>query len=219
MILILLGPPGAGKGTQALRLSEGRDLFQLSTGDMLRQAIKAGTPLGEKVRGQMDAGQLVSDGIVIGIIADCMEEKDCSGGFILDGFPRTLAQAEALDRMLEEKDCRIGAVIEMQVNDEELAKRITGRFTCVECNIGYHDQFKPPRQEGVCDECGGTEFVRREDDKEETVAARLKAYHEQTEPLLPYYRAQGILLPVDGMAGIDDVTRQMNEVLDAVKTD
>lgn len=219
MILILLGPPGAGKGTQALRLSEGRDLFQLSTGDMLRQAIKAGTTLGEKVRKQMDAGQLVSDEIVIGIIADCMEEKDCSGGFILDGFPRTLAQAEALDRMLGEKGCRIGAVIEMQVNDEELVKRIIGRFTCGGCNTGYHDQFKPPREEGICDDCGGTEFIRREDDTEETVVARLKAYHEQTEPLLPYYRAQGNLIPVDGMAGIDDVTRQMNEVLDAVKTD
>lgn len=219
MILILLGPPGAGKGTQALRLSEGRDLFQLSTGDMLRQAIKAGTPLGDKVREQMDAGQLVSDEIVIGIIADCMEEKDCSDGFILDGFPRTLAQAEALDRMLGEKDCRIAAVIEMQVDDEELVKRIIGRFTCAECNIGYHDQFKRPKEDGVCDDCGGTEFVRRKDDKEETVVARLKAYHEQTEPLLPYYRARGNLIPVDGMAGIDDVTRQINEVLDAVEKD
>ena len=219
MILILLGPPGAGKGTQARRLSEARGLVQVSTGDVLREAIKAGTPLGNEVRFVIEAGQLVSDDIVVQTTAARIEDKDCEAGFILDGFPRTLAQAEALDRMLEEKGRTLDAVIELQVNDEDLVKRITGRFTCVECNTGYHDQFKRPREEGVCDDCGGTQFVRREDDTEDTVGARLKAYHEQTEPLLPYYRAQGILLPVDGMAGIDDVTRQMNEVLDAVKTD
>lgn len=216
MILVLLGPPGAGKGTQGLRLAEERDWCRLSTGDMLRDAIKAGTPLGKEVRENMDAGKLVSDDIVVGIIADCIEEKSCAKGFILDGFPRTLAQAEALDQMLEKKDRKLDAVIEMQVNDEDLVKRITGRFTCAECNTGYHDDFKRPKVEGVCDECGGTEFVRREDDTEETVVSRLQAYHDQTEPLLPYYRARGILLPVDGMAGIDDVSRQMNEVLDTI---
>lgn len=164
----------------------------------------------------MDAGKLVSDEIVVGIIADCMEEKSCAKGFILDGFPRTLAQAEALDRMLEDKGRKLDAVVEMQVNDEDLVKRITGRFACADCNAGYHDDFKRPKEDGVCDECGGTEFSRREDDTEETVSARLQAYHDQTEPLLPYYRTREILLPVDGMAGIDDVTRQMNEVLDAI---
>ena len=217
MILVLLGPPGAGKGTQAARLAEGRNLFQLSTGDMLRDAIKAGTPLGEEVREEMDAGKLVSDEIVVRIIADCMEEKDYAEGFIMDGFPRTLAQAEALDRMLEKKGRKLDAVIEMQVKDEELVKRITGRFCCTDCNAGYHDQFKRPKVEGVCDECGGTKFVRREYDTEETVVSRLRAYHDQTEPLLPYYRAKEILHPVDGTAGIDDVTRQMNEVLDAIE--
>ncbi len=216
MILILLGPPGAGKGTQALRLSEGRKLVQLSTGDMLRAAIAAETPLGNEVRGVMEAGQLVSDEIVVGIIADRIEDEDCAAGFILDGFPRTLAQAEALDRMLGQRERKLDAVIEMQVDDEKLVERITGRFTCADCNTGYHDQFKRPREEGVCDKCGGGKFTRRDDDTEETVIARLKAYHEQTAPLLPYYRAREILLPVDGMAGIDDVTRQMNEVLNAI---
>lgn len=216
MILILLGPPGAGKGTQALMLAEGRNLRQLSTGDMLRDAIKAGTPIGNEVREVMDAGNLVSDEIVVGIIADCIDDKDGADGFILDGFPRTLAQVEALDRMLEEKGRKLDAVIEMQVEDKELVNRITGRFSCAGCKAGYHDQFKRPKEEGLCDECGGTEFVRREDDTEETVVARLRAYHDLTEPLLPYYRAKGILCPVDGAAGIDDVARQMNEVLDAI---
>lgn len=216
MILILLGPPGAGKGTQAQRLSEGRKLVQLSTGDMLRAAINAGTVLGDEVREVIEAGQLVGDEIVVGIIADRIEDKDCAEGFLLDGFPRTLAQAEALDRMLEERGRKLDAVIEMRVNDEELVERITGRFTCADCNTGYHDQFKRPREEGICDKCGGSNFTRREDDTAETVIARLKAYHEQTEPLLPYYQGQGVLLPVDGMAGIDDVTREMNEVLDTV---
>jgi adenylate kinase len=200
-----------------LRLSEGRKLVQLSTGDMLRAAIEAKTPLGNEVREAMEAGQLVSDEIVVGIIADRIEEKDCAEGFMLDGFPRTLAQAEALDRMLEEGTRKLDAVVEMQVDDEKLVERITGRFTCAECNTGYHEQFKRPEQEGVCDKCGGSNFTRRDDDTEETVIARLQGYHEQTEPLLPYYRAKGVLLSVDGMAGIDDVTRQMNEVLDAVE--
>lgn len=216
MILILLGAPGAGKGTQAQKLVDARGLVQLSTGDMLRDAVARKTPVGLQAKTAMDAGALVSDEIVIAIIADRIEADDCKSGFILDGFPRNVAQAEALDAMLAKKGMKLSAVIEIAVDDKALVSRITGRNTCAGCNAGYHDEFKKPKVEGVCDICGGTEFVRRKDDNEETVVSRLNAYHNQTAPLLPYYKERGVLFTVDGMAGIDNVTSQMSEVLDTL---
>ena len=214
MNLILLGPPGAGKGTQAKRLAAVLKVPQLSTGDMLRAAVAAGTELGKRVKAVMDAGKLVSDDIMIDLIAQRIDRADCKNGFILDGYPRSLPQAEALDRMLADRKLRIDQVVEMQVKDEALVERITGRFTCAKCGAGYHDKFQRPKQDGQCDACGGKEFTRRADDKEETVRARLKAYHAQTAPLLPYYRARGTLRAVDGMASIDQVTRQMQAVVE-----
>ena len=213
MIIILLGPPGAGKGTQAQRIESAQGLVQLSTGDMLRAAVTAGTEVGKKAKNFMDAGKLVTDEIVVGIIADRIEEDDCKQGFLLDGFPRTVAQAEALDSMLDQKALKLDAVVEMQVDDEALVDRITGRYTCADCNQGYHDENLKPKVDGVCDNCGSTNFKRRADDNRETVSSRLEAYHAQTAPLLPYYEAQGVLKVVDGMADIDDVTAQISEVL------
>ncbi|MBW7837797.1 MAG: adenylate kinase [Sphingomonadales bacterium] len=215
MNIILLGPPGAGKGTQAQRLMETRRLVQLSTGDMLRAAVKAGSEVGRRAKAFMDAGQLVPDEVVIGIIADRIEAPDCKNGFILDGFPRTTAQAEALDRMLAEKGLKLNVVIEMKVDDTALVERIAGRYACAKCGAGYHDTFQKPKVAGVCDNCGGTEFTRRADDNRETVVTRLAAYHAQTAPLLPYYRARGVLREVDGMASIDEVSRQIGRVLDS----
>ena len=213
MRMILLGPPGAGKGTQAQRLMDAYRIVQLSTGDMLRAAVAAGSEVGLRAKAVMEAGDLVSDDIVVGIISDRVDEDDCRNGFILDGFPRTLAQAEALEVMLKEKSLSLDAVVEMQVDDGLLVDRITGRYTCANCGAGYHDRNLQPKVEGICDNCGRTEFNRRADDNAETVVSRLKAYHEQTAPLLPFYRDKGILKTVDGMADIDEVTQQMKVVL------
>ena len=214
MNLIFLGPPGAGKGTQAQRVAAAHGLVQLSTGDMLRAAVAAGAEVGLKAKAVMEAGELVSDDIVVAIIADRIAGPDCAGGFILDGFPRTVAQAEALDTVLDGNRMRIDHVVEMTVDDEALVERISGRFSCSACGAAYHERFNRPKVEGVCDACGGGEFVRREDDNAETVANRLRAYHAQTAPLLPYYRERGTLRPVDGMAEIDAVTRQIEAILD-----
>jgi adenylate kinase len=214
--IILLGPPGAGKGTQAKRLETARGLVQLSTGDMLRAAAASGSELGQQAKQLMDAGQLVPDEVMIQMIAERIDLPDCAQGFILDGFPRTTPQAEALDRMLIAKGRGLDAVIEMKVDDEALVERITGRYTCAHCGAGYHDKFQQPKAAGVCDVCGRTAFQRRADDNEETVRARLVAYHGQTVPILPYYGEKGILKSVDGMAPIDLVTQQINGLLDAV---
>ena len=213
MRLILLGPPGAGKGTQAVRISERFGIPELSTGAMLRAAVAAETPVGLDAKGIMARGDLVPDEVVVQIISDRIDEPDCKNGFILDGFPRTVAQAEALDGMLEEKGMTLDAVIEMKVDDAALTERITGRYTCGTCGQGYHDTFHKPAKPGICDKCGGTEFKRRADDNAETVTSRLEAYHAQTAPILPYYADKGMLKSVDGMADMDEVTRQIEKVL------
>lgn len=209
MILILLGPPGAGKGTQAARIRDKYEIAHLSTGDMLRGAIAAGTEVGRQAKGVMDAGKLVSDDIIIRLVEERTGEPDCANGFLLDGFPRTVAQAEALDELLARKSQKLNAVIEFAVDDDALIGRISGRYSCAHCGAGYHDSFQKPKQDGVCDECGGTEFKRRSDDTADAVRTRLKSYHEQTAPLLPYYRDKGVLRTVDGMADIDVVTAEV----------
>lgn len=213
MNLILLGPPGAGKGTQAEIIEKKLGIVQLSTGAMLRAAVKAGTEVGKKADAIMKSGGLVSDEIVIGIINDRIDEPDCKNGFILDGFPRTLAQAAALDKLLVQKGKKLDHVIEIKVNDEALVDRISGRFSCAKCGAGYHDTHKQPKTKGVCDNCGSTEFSRRADDNAETVKNRLMAYYRETAPLIGYYFAKSNHKAVDGMAHIDDVTKEISKIL------
>jgi adenylate kinase len=213
MNIILLGPPGAGKGTQAQRLQGDLGMVQLSTGDMLRAAVASGTGLGKKAKGLMEKGELVPDDLIVGLIKDRIAQPDCAKGFILDGFPRTEAQAKALDKMLADMAKQLDLVVEMEVDEKALTERVVGRFTCAKCGTGYHDSFKRPKVEGVCDVCGSKEFTRRKDDNAETMKTRMVAYRAQTEPLLPYYRARGVLKKVDGMAAMDEVYRQIRAVL------
>jgi adenylate kinase len=213
MNIILLGAPGAGKGTQAQRLQSDLGMIQLSTGDMLRAAVAAGSELGKQAKGLMAAGKLVPDDLMVGLIEDRISRPDCAKGFILDGFPRTEAQAEALDRMLAKAGHKLDRVIEMEVDEKALTERIVGRFTCAKCGTGYNDTFKRPKVDGVCDVCGSTQFTRRPDDNAETMKTRMAAYRAQTEPLLPYYSARKVLRKVDGMAGMDEVYRQIRAVL------
>lgn len=213
MNLILLGPPGAGKGTQAEMLAERRGLVQLSTGAMLRAAVKSGTPVGLKAKAIMETGGLVSDDIVVGIIKDRIAEPDCAKGFILDGFPRTLPQAAALETMLKGAGRKLDAVIELKVDDGILVDRIAGRFACAKCGAGYHDTYKQTKVKGVCDSCGSKEFTRRPDDNAETVKTRLMAYYKETSPLVGYYYAKGMLSSVDGMADISKVAADIEAIL------
>lgn len=213
MILILLGPPGAGKGTQARKLQDDFGIIQLSTGDMLRAEVSSESEIGQRCKEEMEAGKLVNDDMIIDIIASRIGEDDCKNGFILDGFPRTTAQAEALDAMFEKKGLGIDHVIEISVDDDALIQRITGRFSCAQCGAGYHDEFQKPEIEGVCDHCGGKEFTRRSDDNAETVRARLEEYHQQTAPIITYYGNKGLVESVDGMAPIDSVSEQLNAIL------
>lgn len=213
MKLILLGAPGAGKGTQAKRLEETFGIIQLSTGDMLRAEVASGSDIGKQAGTIINAGSLVPDELIISMISKRIDQEDCRNGFILDGFPRTVPQAEALDGLLAEKDLTLDYVLVIQTDDDAMVERITGRFTCAKCGAGYHDKFQRPKVDGVCDKCGGTEFARRADDNEQTVRTRLEAYHSQTMPIISHYRGKGLAEAVDGMASIDEVTRQLTEVV------
>ncbi len=217
MNLILLGPPGAGKGTQAKTISARHKLVQLSTGDMLRAAAKAGTPVGLEAKKLMDLGKLVSDEIVIRIIAERIQQPDCAKGFILDGFPRTLNQAAALEKMLKDNKKKLKAVIELKVKDDLLIERISGRYTCAKCGEGYHDTFKKPKAAGTCDKCGGNQFTRRDDDKAEKVTTRLLEYYRETSPLIGYYYAKGTLNTFDGMESIEAVAEKIETLLSSLK--
>jgi len=212
-VLILLGPPGAGKGTQARMLEEAFGLVQLSTGDLLRAAVAAGTEAGKQAKAVMESGGLVSDDIVLAILRDRMAEPDTAKGVILDGFPRTAGQAEALDGVLAAQGQKVTAVISMDVDDQAMIARVAGRYTCGGCGEGYHDEFKQPAQAGVCDKCGGTAFKRRADDNAETAGARLAAYHAQTAPLISYYEARGVLERIDAMGSIDTIRDGMASIV------
>jgi adenylate kinase len=211
--IILLGPPGAGKGTQAQRLMATRGMQQLSTGDMLRAAVKAGTPVGQQAKAVMEAGELVSDAIVSALIGERLDQG-VGGGAIFDGYPRTAAQAVALDELLEARGLTLDHVIELEVDEAALIERVEGRYTCANCGEGYHDRFKRPKVEGVCDVCGSTAFKRRPDDNAETVQTRMAEYRAKTAPILPIYQARGLVERVNGMADIDHVSQAIAAILD-----
>jgi adenylate kinase len=215
-VLILLGPPGAGKGTQARMLEEDYGLVQLSTGDMLRAAVAAGSDAGKRAKAVMEAGQLVSDDIVLAILRDRMGQPDVAKGIILDGFPRTDGQAAALDGLLAGNGQRVTAAISLEVDDEAMVGRVSGRYTCAKCGEGYHDQFKLPAKAGGCDKCGGTDMKRRADDNAETVRERLKAYHAQTAPLIAYYAGKGVLQKIDAMGPIAEIRRALGSIVGQV---
>ena len=212
-VLILLGPPGAGKGTQARMLEEDFGLIQLSTGDLLRAAVAQGTEAGKKAKAVMEAGQLVSDAIVLDILRDRMAQPDVAKGVILDGFPRTDGQAAALDTLLAETGQKVTAAISLEVEDEAMIARVSGRYTCGTCGEGYHDEFKQPAKAGTCDKCGGTDFKRRADDNAETVRERLRAYHAQTAPLIAHYDAHGVLERIDAMGAIADIRTALGRIV------
>lgn len=212
MNIILLGPPGAGKGTQAKMLIDRYEIPQISTGDILRAAVKEGTALGKEAKSYMDKGALVPDSVVIGIVEERIQQPDCQKGYMLDGFPRTVPQAEALDEMLNKLSAQIDHVVSIEVANEELVKRLTGRRTCRECGAGYHVMFDPPKEEGVCDKCGG-ELYQRDDDNEETVSSRLNVYESQTLPLIDYYKAQEKIRPIDGVGEIKEIFERITVVL------
>jgi adenylate kinase len=212
MNLILFGPPGAGKGTQAKRLEEEKGLIQISTGEMFRKAISSGSALGVKAKGYMDAGGLVPDEVTIAMLADRIKQPDCANGFILDGFPRTVPQAEALDSMLAGLNLKLDVVIELKVDEAALTERLTGRYTCAKCGASYHDTLCPTAADGVCDSCGNTSFTRRPDDKPEVFGQRFKAYRDQTAPLLPYYSAKDILKTIDGMGEVEQVASAIETI-------
>lgn len=212
-VLILLGPPGAGKGTQARMLEEKFGLVQLSTGDLLREAVAQGTEAGQQAKAVMEAGDLVSDAIVIAILRDRLAQPDTAKGVILDGFPRTTVQAEALDALLTETGQKINAAVSLEVDDAAMVERISGRYTCAGCGEGWHDSFKQPKRPGTCDSCGGTEFKRRADDTAETVASRLEAYHAQTAPLIGFYADQGALIRIDAMGEIDAIADKLSAIV------
>ncbi len=213
MNIILLGPPGAGKGTQAQRLVDKFGMRQLSTGDMLRAAVKAGTPTGLKAKAVMERGELVSDELVSALIGDELDAMGKDEGAIFDGYPRTAAQAASLDTILDARGRKLDRVIELDVNEDALVERITGRFTCASCGKGYHDIFEQPKVAGTCDKCGAAEFKRRPDDNEETVRTRMAEYRAKTAPVLPIYEARGIIAKVDGMADMDAVTAMIEAIL------
>jgi len=213
MNIILLGPPGAGKGTQARFLESKYGMVQLATGDMLRSAVDCGSPLGDELRQIMNKGLLVPDDLMVRLIENRISQPDCEKGFILDGFPRTIPQAEALDKMLAAKEMKLDAVVELKVDEEKLVERISGRFTCSKCGEGYHDKFRPTKEENICDNCGAKEFSRRADDNSATMKTRLDSYREQTAPIIPYYKEKAILKTIDGMADMLDVRKALEQLL------
>ena len=213
MRVILLGPPGAGKGTQAKILTERYRVPQISTGDILRAAVAAGTPLGKEAKSYMDQGVLAPDEVVIGIVRDRLTEPDCQSGYLLDGFPRTVTQAEALTRMLKDLGTPLPTVVSLEVSEEELVRRLAGRRTCEGCGEPFHVEFHPPRVSGICDKCGGN-LIQREDDREETIRRRLQVYREQTEPLIGYYKSQGLLKTVEGMGETGEIFARISRVLE-----